>query len=131
VLGGLTLGTDEAVELKAEETSLLAAEDLDSIFGDDLVDNSARRTEFSIENVASALADTEKRDELNRADTGTWNFILIRPQQSALIPSLSPQRRQSWPIRASTPRHRLEGRGGNRGQIRRCRAPRLHSSRSL
>jgi len=86
VSGGLTLGTDEAVELKAEETSLLAAEDLDSIFGDDLVDNSARRTEFSIENVASALADTAKRDELNRADTGAWNFILIRLNNSALTP---------------------------------------------
>jgi putative ABC transport system permease protein len=41
VLGGLTLGADETVELDAAQTSLLDTDDLDALFGDDMVESVA------------------------------------------------------------------------------------------
>ncbi len=86
VLGGLTLGADEAIELKAEETKLLASDSLDSLFGDNLIDDSVKKTSFDLSEIKSALADTGKRERLNTADTGAWNFVLVRLKNSALAP---------------------------------------------
>jgi len=87
VLGGLTLGVDDSVELKPEETTLLASDDLDALFGEDLVDDSAQKTGFDLAGIQSALADTGERERLNTADTGAWNFILVRLDSSAIAPA--------------------------------------------
>jgi putative ABC transport system permease protein len=87
VLGGLTIGADEAANLKPEQTALLDSEDLDSLFGEDLVDKAAPTAKLDLASVASALGDSAKREELNRADTGAWHFILIRLKSSAATPA--------------------------------------------
>ncbi len=87
VLGGLTLGADIATELKPEETALLASEDLDSLFGEDLVDSSAPVKAVDLEGLAKSLGDTSKREELNKADTGAWNFIFVRLKNSDAAPA--------------------------------------------
>jgi putative ABC transport system permease protein len=83
VLGGLTLGTDEAVQLDASQTSLLGstnADDLFSgdVFGDDMIDNVAVATNTVFDSAASLLGDTTARDAANTAKVGAWNFILVR-----------------------------------------------------
>jgi putative ABC transport system permease protein len=87
VLGGLTLGADEATQLKPEETALLDAGDLDSLFGEDIVESSAPNKAVDLELIAKALGDTAKREELNKADTGAWNFIFVRLKNSAAAPA--------------------------------------------
>jgi putative ABC transport system permease protein len=87
VLGGLTLGADIATQLKPEETALLASDNLDLLFGDELVDSSAPKKAVDLESVAKALGDGTKREELNKADTGAWNFIFVRLKSSAAAPA--------------------------------------------
>jgi len=87
VLGGLTLGADIAAQLKPEETSLLASDDFDALFGEDIVDKAAPKAKVDLEGIAKALGDTAKREELNKADTGAWNFIFVRLKNSAAVPA--------------------------------------------
>ncbi|HCM29107.1 MAG: hypothetical protein A2Z99_09950 [Treponema sp. GWB1_62_6] len=88
VLGGLTLAGTESIDLDASQTALLSAADADAIFGDDLfsgdmVDSSiAAAAPASFDSAASLLGDTSKRELLNTADSGAWNFILLRLSDS-------------------------------------------------
>jgi len=83
-LAGMTVGASESIELGAEETSLLALDDLDALFGGDdesfgIVESGpgsgAALTEAGIDGL---LGDTSSRERLNAADTGAWHSILIR-----------------------------------------------------
>lgn len=86
VLGGLVLGTDEAVQLDASQTALLSASGEDALFGDadDLMVSSAPKagTKTVFDSAAKLLGDTSKRDELNKTDSGAWHFILARLKDS-------------------------------------------------
>ncbi len=83
-LAGMTVGASESIELGAEETSLLALDDLDALFGGDdesfgIVESGpgsgAALTEAGIDGL---LGDTSSRERLNAADTGAWHSILLR-----------------------------------------------------
>ena len=90
VLGGLTLGADEDVKLKPEETSLLASDDMDALFGGDLVEKPAASAKVDVSSLSSLVGGRTaqaKREELNRADTGAWHFILVRLKNSAAAPA--------------------------------------------
>ncbi|HRY73683.1 MAG TPA: ABC transporter permease [Spirochaetia bacterium] len=87
VLGGLTLGADEAASLAPEQTALLSSDDLDSLFGEDLVEEAAPVKKVDLSNTAGILGDTAKREALNQADTGAWHFILVRLKNSAAAPA--------------------------------------------
>lgn len=86
VLGGLTLGTDEAADLDKSQTALLdaSASDFDSLFDDDSMVTAAPTAGAAgtFDSAADLVGDTSKRDLLNTADTGAWNFILIRLKDS-------------------------------------------------
>ena len=93
VLGGLTLGIDESIQLDDTQTGLLSAADEDAIFGDDLFSGdmveavpaaAAGNADFT--DVNKLLGDTAARDLFNTADTGAWNFILVRLNNSADAP---------------------------------------------
>jgi putative ABC transport system permease protein len=92
VLGGLTLGTDASIVLDDTQTGLLAAADEDAIFGDDLfaedmveaAPSAMAKADFS--DIGKLLGDTSARDLYNTADTGAWNFILVRLNNSADAP---------------------------------------------
>jgi len=81
-LSGMTIGASENIELGEAETSLLALDDLDALFGDDdafgveaAPGSGAALTEAGIEGL---LGDTSSRERLNAADTGAWHSILLR-----------------------------------------------------
>ncbi|HQO65790.1 MAG TPA: hypothetical protein PLI66_03575, partial [Spirochaetales bacterium] len=81
-LSGMTIGASENIELGEAETSLLALDDLDALFGDDdafgveaAPGSGAALTEAGIEGL---LGDTSSRERLNAADTGSWHSILLR-----------------------------------------------------
>ncbi len=88
VLGGLTLGADEDLSLTPEETSLLSASgDLDALFGGDLIESAAVSAKVDVSDVGKLLGSTERREELNKADSGAWHFILVRLKNSAAAPA--------------------------------------------
>ncbi|MDP3178516.1 MAG: FtsX-like permease family protein, partial [Spirochaetaceae bacterium] len=87
VIGGLTLGGAEDVKLEASQTELLAAMDEASLFGDDMVDDVKSAAPVDYEKAMGLLGDTSKREIMNTADTGAWNFILVRLKNSAAAPA--------------------------------------------
>jgi len=83
VLGGLTLGADETVKLEAAQTSLLDTDDLDALFGDDMVESVADSDKaLDPAKFAGMLGDSTERERLNTADVGAWHFILVRLKDS-------------------------------------------------
>lgn len=85
VMGGMTVGTNEAIELKASDTAMLAADNTDALFGDDLLDAApaAAGGKFSESALKSQLADTTAREKANTADSGAWQFIVVRTKGGA------------------------------------------------
>ncbi len=87
VLGGLTLGADETVKLDATQTSLLDTDDLDALFGDDMVESVADSDKaLDPSKFAGMLGDSTERERLNAADVGAWHFILVRLKDSGSAP---------------------------------------------
>lgn len=84
VLAGLTMSVDETIELDASQTSLLASDNPDDIFGGDLFggdmigEAAVVDTNVQFDNAASLLGDTSKRELLNTAQSGSWHFLLVR-----------------------------------------------------
>ena len=87
VIGGLTLGGTEDVKLEASQTALLDAMDEAALFGEDMVDEVKPASSVDYEKASGILGDTSKREILNTADTGAWNFILVRLKNSAAAPA--------------------------------------------
>lgn len=90
VIAGLTLGTDEAIELDASQTALLSASSDDDIFGgDDMIEAAAAGSAPVAEDAASLLGDTSRRELLNQADQGAWNFIMVRLKDSGQVAAVT------------------------------------------
>jgi putative ABC transport system permease protein len=85
VIGGLTLGGGEEIKLEAHQTALLDAADESALFGEDMVD-SVKASRVDYDKASGLLGDTAKRELLNTADTGAWNFILVRLKNSSAVP---------------------------------------------
>jgi putative ABC transport system permease protein len=92
VMSGMTVGANENITLKPAETNMLAASNADSLFGGSLVDASASTSgsgaAFSEQKIASQLADTTARNKANEADTGAWQFIVVRTKHPGDAPAL-------------------------------------------
>ncbi|MCX7949732.1 MAG: FtsX-like permease family protein, partial [Treponemataceae bacterium] len=90
VLAGLTLGVDERIQLGSRETALLSTTSEEDLFGDaDIVQQeTVQKNSFSLEQVQKIFKDTSARDLANTADTGAWNFILIRLRDSSQAQSV-------------------------------------------
>ncbi|MBL8968145.1 MAG: ABC transporter permease [Spirochaetaceae bacterium] len=87
VLGGLTLGAEEVANLDPSQTALLASDDMDALFGEDIVDAAPAAKSVDFSKVTGLLGDTTKRESLNKADTGAWHFILVRLKNSNAAPA--------------------------------------------
>lgn len=93
-LAGLTLAADSAIEIADEHSSLLGGDDLDDLFGEDLLfDSSSDVASLSAASgdalsVSDFLGDTSSREILNTADEGAWHFILVRLENSASAPAV-------------------------------------------
>lgn len=77
VLGGLTLGANEAAQISEAEKSLLAIGNTDDLFSDDMIDSVQTGT-VNLDAITESLSSSAERERLNQADTGAWHFILIR-----------------------------------------------------
>lgn len=83
VLAGMTVGAAEDIKLGADETAMLAVDDVDSLFADDsfgaVVESTAPKSAaLTDEAIGSLLGDTSARERLNQADDGAWHSILLR-----------------------------------------------------
>jgi len=93
VLSGMTVGAAEAIELSDKETSMLALDDLDSLFDDSDFGSiesatASSGTALTEAEFATLLGDTSARERLNMADTGAWHSILLRlddPSRAAAV----------------------------------------------
>jgi putative ABC transport system permease protein len=88
VMVGMTGGTDEGIELKESETAMLSAVDTESLFGDDLFEEAPAGGGFDESTLQAQLADTAAREKANTADTGAWQFIVVRTKDPAKAPAL-------------------------------------------
>ncbi|MDD3980848.1 MAG: FtsX-like permease family protein [Spirochaetales bacterium] len=93
VMTGMTVGANEDIELEESQTAMLAADDFDALFGDDLFEEAPALGGFDEEALQTELADTTARELANTADTGAWQFIVVRTVNEAaaapLIASLN------------------------------------------
>lgn len=85
VLGGLTVGANEASQISDTEKQLLSIGNTDDLFSDDMVD-SVQTSTVNLDAIAQSLSSSAERERLNQADTGAWHFILIRLNHPALAP---------------------------------------------
>ncbi len=93
VLSGMTVGAAEDIELSDKETSMLATDDLESLFDESdfgTVESSSASLGAALteEGFASLLGDTSARERLNKADTGAWHSILLRLDDPAKTASV-------------------------------------------
>jgi putative ABC transport system permease protein len=78
VLAGMTIGTNEAITLSAQQTAMLDTKNTDSLFGDDLFESAPTKGGFNEAALTAQLADTKARELANTADTGAWQFIVVK-----------------------------------------------------
>lgn len=78
VMTGMTVGANEDISLEESQTAMLAADDFDALFGDDLFEDAPALGGFDEEALQTQLADTSARELANTADTGAWQFIVVR-----------------------------------------------------
>jgi putative ABC transport system permease protein len=100
VLNSMTVGSAEGIELDQQASAMLAIDDLDTLFSDDLfVDDvaggstvagtvpsgTAAGSIFTDESLDNILGDTSGRERLNVADTGAWHSIVVRLDDPARV----------------------------------------------
>ena len=88
VMAGMTVGSNEAITLTKSETSMLSTDNTDALFGDNLFDPAPTNAGFNEKLIQSQLADTTAREKANTADTGAWQFIVIKTKNHAGVPAL-------------------------------------------
>lgn len=88
VMAGMTVGTNENIDLGEAQTALLAADDTDALFGDDLFEDGTASAGFDEAAIQSQLADTTARQAANTADTGAWQFIVLKAKPGTSVKAL-------------------------------------------
>ena len=88
IMAGMTIGTNESIQLKASDTAMLNADNTDALFGDDLFEAAPSQSGFNESKIQAQLADTVARERANTADTGAWQFIVIKTKDPASAPGL-------------------------------------------
>jgi len=87
-MAGMTIGTNEPIKLNASETAMLSADNTDALFGDNLFEAAPEKSGFNEAKIQAQLADTSAREKANTADTGAWQFIVIKTKNPASAPAL-------------------------------------------
>ncbi|MEN6499634.1 MAG: FtsX-like permease family protein [Rectinema sp.] len=75
IMSGMTVGANEPIQLKPEETSMLSIDDADSLFDEDMLVTSETSTHFDVNAIAAELSKPSAIDPL-KADEGSWQFIV-------------------------------------------------------
>ena len=88
IMAGMTIGTNENITLKASDTAMLNTDNTDALFGDNLFEAAPAQSGFSESKIQAQLADTSAREKANTADTGAWQFIVIKTRNPASAPAL-------------------------------------------
>ncbi len=83
VMTGMTVGANEDISLDESQTAMLAADDFDALFGEDLFEDAPTSGGFNELALQTQLADTSARELANTADTGAWQFIVARTTSEA------------------------------------------------
>lgn len=83
VMAGMTVGAGDDQNLTASSTAMLSIEDTDSLFGDDLLDAAPSESGFNEKKLIAQLADTTARERANTADSGSWQFIVIKTKRAS------------------------------------------------
>jgi len=81
VMSGMTVGASETIKLSEENTNMLSAENPEDLFGGDLLVTSSTTTGFDESKLQAQLADKSASIKANEADTGAWQYIVIRTKQ--------------------------------------------------
>lgn len=90
-LNGMTLGTIEEAVLDESSKALLAGDaDLfaDDLFAEDAAAVAAGAGGVTLENIASAFADSSAREAATAVDNGAWHGILLRLDDSDRAPAV-------------------------------------------
>ena len=75
VMSGMTVGANEPIHLKPEETSMLSIEDPDELFSDDIIVTSETSEHFDVSSISRELSKPSQIDPL-KPDEGAWQFIV-------------------------------------------------------
>jgi putative ABC transport system permease protein len=75
VMSGMTVGANEPIQLKPEQTSMLSTDNADTLFGEDVLVTSETSTHFDVNSIAAELSKPGAVDPL-KADEGAWQFIV-------------------------------------------------------
>lgn len=75
VMSGMTVGANEPIKLKPEETNMLSTDNANSLFGGDVVVTAEPSKTIDVNAIA---ADISKPDKVNplKADDGAWQFFV-------------------------------------------------------
>ncbi len=85
VMAGMTVGANEDISLEESQTAMLATDDFDSLFGEELFDAAPAQGGFDEKALQTQLSDTRARELANTADTGAWQFIVVRTVNEAAV----------------------------------------------
>jgi len=91
VMAGMTVGSNENIVIGAEQNAMLSIADTDSLFGDEIFETAPVKSGFDESRLKAALADTEQREKANTADTGAWQFIVVKTDTAKDAPALIKQ----------------------------------------
>ena len=75
VMSGMTVGANEPIQLKPEDTNMLSTDNADSLFGGDVVVSSETSKHFDVDSIAQELSKPSDVNPL-QADEGAWQFIV-------------------------------------------------------
>jgi putative ABC transport system permease protein len=93
ILAGMTVGSNEDIVLTEDQYSLLGEANEGDLFGgdlfdDDLIGDSPAKGSFDETKIQAQLANTKARELANTADTGAWQFLVIKAKDPAKANSL-------------------------------------------
>jgi putative ABC transport system permease protein len=88
VMAGMTVGSDENIIIGAAQNSMLSVSDTDSLFGADIFEAAPANAKFDESKLKAALAETQQREKANTADTGAWQFIVVKTKHPTDAPKL-------------------------------------------
>ncbi|MCX8013980.1 MAG: hypothetical protein N3A02_06785, partial [Rectinema sp.] len=77
VMSGMTVGANETINLKPEETQMLATDDADSLFEEDVVVQQGSSSVIDVNAIAETISTSAQPDVL-KADEGAWQFIVAK-----------------------------------------------------
>jgi putative ABC transport system permease protein len=75
VMSGMTVGANEPIQLKPEETNMLSTDNPDALFGEDLLVTSETSKSLDVNAIAAEISKPGAVNPL-QADEGAWQFIV-------------------------------------------------------